>query len=168
MSYDVHSGFGADAGRDRGGGSDRAPVLYYTTRPFLIALAAQSLPFLLLLPLMLAAPETFLAVALTSVAMAWWMHAAFRFELTASTLRLRLGPFSLGRTLALKDIEQAEALDPLGKPLRWGHRADSGHLRLKLTGGEEVIIVGLAEPLETADAVETLRRRAVTPPDGMR
>lgn len=160
MSYDVHSGTDSGCASRRGGaGNGGESVLYYTVRPFRLAMAAQALPLLLLTPVMFFQPQAVVPVILTSLLTAWWTAASFRFELTAQTLRLKVGPFSATREIALRDVATAEALDPAGKPLVWGRHAASGHVRLKLRDGEDVVVVGLADPVETVDAVAALKRR---------
>lgn len=145
--------------RRDGAGVQQNPVLYYTTRPFGVSLAAQTLPLLLLAPILIFQPDALIPAALVSLLTAWWMSTTFRFELTAEKLRLRLGPFGLGREVALSEIESVEALDITGKPLAWGRHAATGHVRFKLKNGEDLIVVGLADPVETADAAALLKRR---------
>ena len=128
-----------------------ADVRYYTTRPFRVAMATQILPMLMMLPFIILSPEMGVVVAATALAMAWWTQASFRFELTARDMRVRSQPFGPLTTVPL---------DEAGRPLSWGRNAAVGHLRFKLRDGEEMYVVGLADPLESADAVRTLQREA--------
>lgn len=137
-----------------------ADVRYYTTRPFRVAVATQILPMLMMLPFVLLAPQMALVVIATALGMAWWTQASFRFELTTREMRVRSQPFGLLTTIPLRDVLSVEALDEAGRPLAWGRNAAVGHLRIKLRDGEEMYVVGLADPLESADAVRTLQREA--------
>lgn len=133
-------------------------VRYYTTRPFRVAMATQILPMLMMLPFVLLAPQMSLIVVATALGMAWWTQTSFRFELTAREMRVRSQPFGPLATIPLRDVALVEALDEAGRPLAWGRNAPVGHLRLKLRDGAEMYVVGLADPLESADAVRLLQK----------
>lgn len=133
-------------------------VRYYSTRPFRVAMATQILPMLMMLPFVLLAPQMSLIVVATALGMAWWTQASFRFELTAREMRVRSQPFGPLATIPLRDVASVEALDEAGRPLAWGRNAAVGHLRLKLRDGGEMYVVGLADPLESADAVRLLQK----------
>jgi hypothetical protein len=135
-----------------------ADVRYYTSRPLRVAMSTQILPMLLMLPVIILAPEMGLVVVVTALAMAWWTHASFRFELTAREMRVRSQPFASVATIPLRDIALVEALDEAGRPLTWGRNAAVGHLRLLLRDGAEMYVVGLADPAESADAVRVLQK----------
>lgn len=149
-----------DSFRNESGQSPNAPadVRYYSTRPFRVAMATQILPMLMMLPFVLLAPQMALIVAATALGMAWWTQASFRFELTAREMRVRSQPFGPLATIPLRDVASVEALDEAGRPLAWGRNAAVGHLRLKLRDGGEMYVVGLADPLESADAVRVLQK----------
>jgi hypothetical protein len=155
-----------DSDRAHGGGpfdmSAKIPadVRYYTKRPFSAALAAQILPILVMLPFIIMAPETAGIVLLTAGAMGFWTQASFKFELTDREMRVRDRPFTSVLTVPLRDIAAVEALDVMGKPLTWGRNAPMGHLRVKLADGEDLLITGLADPAEAAEAVRTLQKQA--------
>lgn len=135
-----------------------ADVRYYSTRPFRVAMATQILPMLMMLPFVLLAPQMALVVIATALGMAWWTQASFRFELTAREMRVRSQPFGLLTTIPLGDVASVEALDEAGRTLAWGRSAAVGHLRLKLRDGGEIYVIGLADPLESADAVRLLQK----------
>lgn len=135
------------------------PVLYYTTRPFRWSLAAQTLPMLIVAPMVFVAPETALVIVGTALVMAWWACRTFVFELTPRHLRYRPGPFMDVQQVSLWSVESVQPMDIRGVTLSWGKRADAGHLRVRLSGGEEFVVAGMNEPVETADAVVELKRR---------
>lgn len=158
MTYHIDEG--RNSVRRDAGSAPQVPadVRYYTSRPMRVAMASQVLPMLLMLPVIILAPEMGMVVVVTALAMAWWTHASFRFELTAREMRVRSQPFASVATIPLRDIASVEALDEAGRPLTWGRNAAVGHLRLKLRDGVEMYVVGLADPVETADAVRVLQK----------
>lgn len=158
MTYHIDEGRN-NVRRDAGSAPQvPADVRYYTTRPMRVAMATQILPMLLMLPVIILAPEMGLIVILTALGMAWWTHASFRFELTAREMRVRSQPFATMATIPLRDIASVEALDEAGQPLTWGRNAAVGHLKLKLRDGDDMYVVGLADPAESADAVRVLQK----------
>lgn len=156
-----HEDTGPHAGSPRGEAAPEGgePVLYYTTRPFRWSLAAQTLPMMIVAPMAFVAPETALVVVATALFMAWWACRTFVFELTPRHLRYRPGPFMGVEQVSLWSVETVQPMDIRGVTLNWGRRADAGHLRVRLTGGDEFVIAGMNEPVETADAVIELKRR---------
>lgn len=160
MTFQTDDGNARTGGGFGAAGKTPTDVRYYTTRPLSAAMSAQILPILLMLPVIIMAPETGIVVLLTAVAMAFWVQMSFKFELTDREMRVRAQPFVETATIPLRSIVSVEALDATGKPLTWGRNAPMGHLRLKLADGEEMLIAGMADPAETADAVRTLQKQA--------
>ncbi|WP_207482246.1 hypothetical protein [Arenibaculum pallidiluteum] len=138
------------------------PVRFYALRDSRLAWSGVAMIALLLSPLVFFAPDLFIVSVLANAAMALLQDRLFRFELTDSTLHLRLGLLARGRRLHLGDVVEAETLTLQGLPAgpaqaRGASRPAAGHLRLRLRNGEEILVPGLADPAEAAEAIRLLR-----------
>lgn len=159
MTYHIDEGRSQAGG---GGGVSNVPpdVRYYSTRPLRVAMSTQILPMLLMAPFVILAPVMGVVVLLTAAVMALWTQASFKFEVTAREMRVRSQPFAPVTSIPLRDVTSVEALDQAGRKLTWGRNAAIGHLHIKLRDGEDVYVVGLRDPAESADAVRVLQREA--------
>jgi len=134
------------------------PVLFYAVRDRRIAWSAVALMAILLSPLAFFAPDVFVAAILAHVVMVLIEDRVFRFELSARTLHLRPGLFARPSRIPLADVAEAEVLTLQGVPAGVA-RPPLGHLRLRLLTGGEILVMGLVDPAEAAEAVRVLRDR---------
>jgi hypothetical protein len=161
---------GADAGRpaERAPGPDAAPrdaaaggpaagapgeVLFYATRPLRADLGAWGVICVVTLPLLFVDPATWVVAAVSGLVFAFAANRRFRFELTASELRLRAGLVGGARTIPYAEIARAAAAGFDGRPSPGRPRI--GFLRIELADGRSVAAI-LHDPADAADALRLL------------
>jgi hypothetical protein len=137
------------------------PILFYAERSFIAGAARQSLLLLLWLPFLLALPEAVPIVLLSALCFTLWQHSAFRFELTATHLWFRTGPFAPTILISLETIHVVEPVDYWEGLLTWRQPAAIGSLRLGFLDGSSITVTGIREPREAVGAVRLMREAAL-------
>jgi hypothetical protein len=128
------------------------PVLFSAERAASSAWYPAAFLSVFLLPLLYAAPEFFVLGIGIALVLAGLNQVAFRFQLTASELRIK-GSFLLPPVrLPLEQIASAESR------LLFGQGSGPGILILTTVDGRQLVIAGVARATEAAHAVMLLRR----------
>jgi len=139
------------------GPADTGEVLFYATRPLRADLGAWGVICLISLPLALADPATWAVAAVSGLVFAFAANRRFRFELTATGLRLRSGLVGGMRTFSFAEIAQAVPSGFDGRPS--AGRPRIGFLRIQFADGRAIASI-LHDPAEAADALRLLASRA--------
>lgn len=146
--------------KDASGSDFDDTVLFHAEHSFVASIAKQSLLLLLWLPFLLALPEAISIVVLSAACFALWQHRAFRFELSATHLWFRAGPFAPTLLIPLKTVREVEPVDYRGGSLAWDQLTPVGSLRLGFSDGSSITVTSVREPREVVGAVRLLRDRA--------
>jgi hypothetical protein len=138
----------------------RDPVLFWAELDPAALWRGVALALLFMLPLAFLAPAGFLAAGGASLLLRAWNQRNFRFHLSRNELRVKASFFLPELRLPLKDIASVGVLpDSAGGFLPLAPR--SGHLVIARTDGGQIIVPGIKDAAEAAEAVERLKREAV-------
>jgi hypothetical protein len=144
------------------GGRNDGPVLFWARRSPVIGWRGVILTGLLLGPLAFLAPGSYVVALSLGALFAAIGTRAFRFEITARALRLKVSLFLPAVRIALADVAGADAQPDVGS---WALSAedDIGVLMIRLRDGRLLPVAGIVGPREAADAVNRLAAAARQP-----
>jgi hypothetical protein len=128
------------------------PILFSAARAPSSAWYATGFAAILLLPLLLLAPDAYFIGVAVSLVLAGLNQSTFRFEITATHLRLKSSFFLPAIFVPLIGIAKVAH-----RPLLSGLRGGPGVLVLETTGGGRLIVAGIADAPEAAHALLVLR-----------
>jgi hypothetical protein len=128
-------------------------VLFFATRPLRADLGAWGVICAVTLPLLFVDPATWVVAAVSGLVFALAANRRFRFELTASELRLRAGLVGGVRIYPYAEIARAAPAGFDGRPS--AGRPRIGFLRIEMDDGRSVAAI-LHDPADAADALRLL------------
>ena len=145
-------------------GSKDDPVLFWAEPDPAALWRGAALMLLFLAPLAFIAPSGFIAAGLTALLMRALNQRSFRFQMSARELRLK--PNALTPTLRLKlaDIASVTLVpDTAGAIMPLSPR--SGHLMLAKTDGAQLLVPGIKDAADAAEAINRLKQQGAAAND---
>lgn len=136
--------------------------IFWAERDPAIQWRSTAMMLLIMAPLAFFAPASFITSALAVVAMGWWNGRGFRFQIDRQALTLRAAQLAPTLTIPLKDIAEVSML-PDAAALLMPLEPKSGHLLVKKTDGEQLLIPGVKEAAEAIDAFRKLKQPTEEP-----
>jgi len=137
------------------------PVVFWAELDPAALWRGAALALLFMAPLAFLAPVGFIAAGFASLLLRAWNQRNFRFHLSRSELRVKASFFLPELRLPLKDIASVSVLpDAAGGILPLAPR--TGHLLIARTDGRQILVPGIKDATEAAEAVERLKRLADT------
>lgn len=138
---------------------------FFAERDPAIQWRSTAMMLLIMAPLAFLTPASYIASALAVLAMGWWNGRGFRFQVDRQALTLRVAQLAPTLTIPLKDIAEVSVM-PDAAALLMPLEPKSGHLLVKKTDGEQLLIPGLKDVAEAVDAFRQLKQPGEPAPEG--
>lgn len=135
------------------------PVLFWAEPDPAALWRGAAVVLLLMAPLAFLAPAGFIAAGLTSLLLRRLNQRSFRFQLSARELRLKLNFLTPMLRVKLNEIASVKVLpDAAGGFIPLAPR--TGHLVIARADGAQILVPGLMDAAEAAEAVNRLKHQA--------